>query len=414
MSESRSGLVASSPAAGAVVREWISGTAHPLATLDPSAPLSDLLPLEAMLGEAQVVGLGGSTRGAHELFGIKHRVLRLLVERLGFRSLALEEDWTKVVQLDEYVQTGAGEPIDLLADARPFWRNREMVGLLRWLRSYNVENPTDPIRLVGVDITSVRSLAYDAVTEYVRGVAPQLLDELEGHYSTLRPSGGIDAHIQWYRSQDDKLGFVERARSAYDLVEQVEDEQSTDRALALQHARAIVAFYEYHAYDTLGYAEGCLAGNTVWWYEHSGDKIVYWGGIAHTAVGNPRTVSSPPGPPMVHQNAGAYLRSYFGRSYVSVGLTFDRGSVPFPVLGAPPEFVESVLAHVDIDAYVLDLRGPQPSSVRRWLDAPATTRLIGPHYDPEDDAAYHMCGGSLADWFDVIIHSQQATPTRPL
>jgi erythromycin esterase len=28
-------------------------------------------------------------------------------------------------------------------------------------------------------------------------------------------------------------------------------------------------------------AERCLAGNTVWWYEHTGDKIVYWGGSAH-------------------------------------------------------------------------------------------------------------------------------------
>jgi erythromycin esterase len=87
---------------------------------------------------------------------------------------------------------------------------------------------------------------------------------------------------------------------------------------------------------------------------------------------------------------------------------------PLPVRGAPPEFVEAVLADVDIDAYALDLRGLLPAPIRRWLDAPATTRLIGPHYDPEQDAAYHMCGGSLADWFDVIIHSQETTPIRPL
>jgi erythromycin esterase len=418
MSDARGGLMARSPAAGAGVRRWITQTAHPITTLDPSASLADLLPLEALVGDAQVVGLGTSTRSAHELSMINLRVLRFLVERLGFRSLALEEDWTKGMQLDEFVCCGVGDPVELLSDARPFWRTREMVDALHWMRAYNVEHPYVPIRLIGVDITRVRSLAYDAVTEYVSRVASQLLDELEGCYAQLRPSGDVDIeeHVAWTRGQKDKLDLVERARLAYDLVEGVDDRGSTDHTVALQHGRAVVGFYEYYAYNTLAYAERCLAGNTVWWYEHTGDKIVYWGGSAHTSVGNPRTVSSPPSPPMTHRNAGAYLRSYFGRGYLSVGLTFDRGSVPFPVPGVSPEFVEAVLADVGMEAYLLGLPASAlvPPSVRSWLDAPATTRLIGPYYDPDDDAAYHMCGGSLAAWYDVVIHAQVATPTRPL
>src|SRR4029453_2527519 len=85
-----------------VVR-WIRGHARPLTTLDPRAPLTDLRPLRNMVRHATVVGLGGSTRGAHELFAITHRILRFMVEQLGFRSLALEEDWTKGIQIDEYV-----------------------------------------------------------------------------------------------------------------------------------------------------------------------------------------------------------------------------------------------------------------------------------------------------------------------
>jgi erythromycin esterase len=41
-------------------------------------------------------------------------------------------------------------------------------------------------------------------------------------------------------------------------------------------------------------------------------------------------------------------------------------------------------------------------------------RAIGPAYDPANDAAYHMSGGGPGDWFDVIIHQQQVTPTRLL
>lgn len=52
--------------------------------------------------------------------------------------------------------------------------------------------------------------------------------------------------------------------------------------------------------------------------------------------------------------------------------------------------------------------------IRRRLNAPTRTRLIGPFYDPLDDAAHHMSGGSLASWFDVVVHMQEVTPSRPL
>ncbi|HXG67286.1 MAG TPA: erythromycin esterase family protein, partial [Blastocatellia bacterium] len=63
-----------------------------------------------------------------------------------------------------------------------------------------------------------------------------------------------------------------------------------------------------------------------------------------------------------------------------------------------------------LDPYFLDLHARQPHSVRAWLNAPTKTRLIGPHYNPDNDPAYHMSGGSLADWFDIIVHSQEVTP----
>jgi len=188
-------------------------------------------------------------------------------------------------------------------------------------------------------------------------------------------------------------------------------------ALALQHARVIVGFYEYHALDSLascGHAERRLAENTLWWHDHTGDKVVYWGGMAHTANGNPRAISSPPSPPATDRSAGSYLRDHFGPGYVSVALAFHHGSAPYPVPTPSPEFADAVLGGVGLDAYVLDLHAQQPQAVRAWLNAPAKTRLIGPHYDPEDDPAYHMSGGLLADWFDLIIHSQEATPIRLL
>jgi erythromycin esterase len=42
----------------AQVTRWIVENAHPLTTVDPGAPLSDLAPLADMVGDARVVGVG--------------------------------------------------------------------------------------------------------------------------------------------------------------------------------------------------------------------------------------------------------------------------------------------------------------------------------------------------------------------
>ncbi|MBR7671987.1 erythromycin esterase family protein [Streptomyces daliensis] len=166
--------------------------------------------------------------------------------------------------------------------------------------------------------------------------------------------------------------------------------------------------------------ERAMAGDTVRWHERTGDKIVYWGGGAHTAVGDPRTVSppSPPSPPLTHRNLGGHLRERFGDGYVSVGLLFHHGTHPLSghghgpvsVPAPPPEFAEAVLGGAGGDAFALDLRAPCPEPVRAWFEAPAMTRLVGPFYDPEDDAAHHLSGGSLAGWFDALVHVREVTP----
>jgi erythromycin esterase len=338
-----------------------------------------------------------------------------MVEHLGFRALAIEDDWTKGIEIDEYLRTGRGDPRELLGDIAAHWRTEEFLDVLLWIRSYNERHPTNPVRFVGVDIASVRALAYRAVTRYVQRTAPDRHDQLEAHYAVLRPAAGIDEHIEWYRRQPDKQPFIEHARQALDLVDELPP--VAGHALAVQHARAIVGFYEYHAQDAVSFVEPLLAQNTIWWHEHTGDKIAYWGGIPHTAVGEARRVSFPPAPPTTDRNAGSYLREHFGPGYVSIGLTFHHGTIrlgsePHPIPAPSPARSDAILGNVSLATYMLDLHG---GSAPAWaLHTPAKLRLIGPRYDPKEDANHHMSGGSLTDWFDLVVYHRDATPTHPL
>ena len=393
------------------VTRWIEDNAHPLTAADPGSPLTDLEPLAQLVRDATVVGLGTSTRGAHELSTLMHRALRFLVEHLGFRSLAVEDDWTTGIQLNDYLRTGNGDPRALAADAWLPHRTEEFLDVIQWMRTYNERHRTDPVRIVGVDFNRVRALAYDAVADYVRHAAPEQLDELEAHYATLRPAGGIDEHTEWYRNQPDKQPFIDHARSAHELVGALPAGEGD--ALALHHTSVVLNFYEYHATDSLAFAEQCLADNTIWWHDHTGDRTVYWGGTGHTANARTRNFSAPaPSEPM--HNAGSYLRDHYGPRYVSIGLTFDHGDVPYPVPPPPRAFADAPLGAAELDTYLLDLHASHPPAVRTWLTSPAKVRLIGPRFDPNNNAAFHLTGGSLAEWFDIIIHHQATTPTRTL
>lgn len=391
---------------------------------DRVKPLTDLRPLRSRVADAIVVGLGGSTYGAHEQFTVTDRALRYLVEELGFRSVATEEDWGVGLDIDRYVVSGEGDLGELMKRSNFPWRCQEMADSLRWMREYNVAHPDDPVRYVGVGAFDTRTPIYDEVAEYVGRVAPDRAAELARHLDEIRP--GRPDWTGWFISQvKDKEPYVEHARQVLRMVESL-----PDNPLIVQHARQIVAFYEHYAFHLIddGYRDAKMAENLRWWRDHTGSRIVYWSTSAHSAVASELKVFVPPRPELTFRTTGAHLRERYGRRYVSVGITFDRGIVnsgwsmppftprPLPVPAAPADFAERPLGEVDLPEYLLDLHVAGPPAVREWLRSTGKTRIIGSIYDPDNQppADYLMTGGSVAEWFDVIIHQQELSPTKIL
>jgi erythromycin esterase-like protein len=407
------------------VTAWIRRTAAPLSTTNPTASSADLAPIRVMVGDASIVGLGESTHGAREETTLKHRVLRFLVEKMGYRSIAWEEDWTMGILLDDYIRTGRGDLNALLRETD--WNSREVAAVLRWLRHYNARH-VDKVRFVGVEFYSTRPLAYDAVTAYVAKAAPARLPELDRHLRVIRPStSNMGDHVNWYFGVPDKGPYISHARQVYELVESLpHTRRSRAHDLALQHAGQIRSFYEYFnlsPQDAAQYRDRRAAVNLRWWRRHTGDKIAYWAASPHTANAPGLEVSQPPTPNVRFDSAGSYLRRWYGRRYRSIGFTFDNGIVsagtgrppwtrrPVQVPRPAPDFAERPLGDAGLRQYALDLHADASPAVTSWRRAPAKTRVIGT-YEPATPWDYYMTGGSLAQWFDVIIHRQTVTPPR--
>ncbi|WP_228829304.1 hypothetical protein [Nocardia beijingensis] len=107
------------------VRAWLRDNAAAIDSSDPDASGADLDTLIARLGAAGVVGLGESTRFSRQTFGVRERLFRGLVERHGFRALAIQDSVRSGERWDRFVTTGAGDPETVLAGAWRPWRTEE-------------------------------------------------------------------------------------------------------------------------------------------------------------------------------------------------------------------------------------------------------------------------------------------------
>lgn len=96
-----------------VVR-WIQQNAIPLRTVNPGGPDADLKPLQQIVGNSGIVGLGEATHGTHEFFDIKSRIAEFLITRMGFTTFIMENDWDTPQLIDAYINGGGGTINDVM------------------------------------------------------------------------------------------------------------------------------------------------------------------------------------------------------------------------------------------------------------------------------------------------------------
>lgn len=311
------------------VSTWAETAGFRLGPASEIGSLDGLEPLEAIVGRASVVGIGVPTHGARELTVLTHRIVRFLVERLGFRAVGADEGSEAGDMVDAYVQHGVGDARAVVGGLWPHRHTVEMLDIVEWMRVFTDRRPDDPIRFVGLDSDG---------------------REVEG---------------------DDYIGAVESR----------------------------------------------LAEAALRWHDDIGSKLVVIAGATHTAVAPDRTVTIG-SETVTHRNAGSRLRHRLGDGYISLGLTFhhgvvDLGSGPHEIPAPPAGTVESMLGE-PLTPVMFDLHARVTDPAHRWLHAPATMRLVGPAFDPEEPSKALMSGGSLARWFESLIHVGTVGPVTVL
>jgi erythromycin esterase-like protein len=141
-------------------------------------PHTDLEPLRGIIGNARFVALGESTHTSRGYYQAKYRLIRYMVEQLGFRALAFETNWLESQPAARYVASCTGTPEAALASLNGVWHDASVRDMLRWLCQYNAAHPADPVTFIGFDIQEPWFSA-PAIEQFVTRAAPSEIARTE-------------------------------------------------------------------------------------------------------------------------------------------------------------------------------------------------------------------------------------------
>jgi len=300
---------------------WLDANTHPFSGPHLSLPHAELEFLRDLVGDARIVALGEATHGTRDFFEMKARVLRYLVEEMGFNTFAIEATWPESRRLDHYVRTGEGDAHKLLVGLYFWtWRTESVLEMIEWMREHNEAG--GDIGFHGFDM-QFPGMALHNVREYVQKVDPEALNQVSGNLECL------DEYANDYRGRRQRFDYGDQPESfqaecaaSFDEAresllanrEEYEDSAGEDAfEVALQSLRVALQF---QLMITGGQSrDESMAENTEWISRRIGPegRMVLWAHNSH--------ISNQLG------RQGSFLRETFGDDMVIVGFSHEMGRV---------------------------------------------------------------------------------------
>lgn len=402
-----------------------------------SQPLPDLHSPDAFAAHfdvfagAKVVLLGEATHGTAEFYQARAAITRRLVERHGFRILAIEADWPDAAELDRFIrQHGVwGERDAFINFPRWMWRNAEFAHFLKTMRRWNEARPHDDrLEIRGLDVYSLHR-SRDEVVAYLDRVDPEEAAAARRRYSCLTPY--LDAP-QLYGAHALATGRTCEDVAVEQLVALFEKrlayiandgEKFFD---AEQNARIVCAAESYYramyrgAKESWNLRDSHMFETLLRVIEQRGPdaKAVVWahnshiGDAAATGMGESG-----------EYNIGQLCRTRFRDQAALIGFSTDRGLVmAADEWGSPPKIKAVLPSRADSWERVFRDAGHE-RSLTNWRADPELAadlsirrleRAIGVIYRPESERSSHYFDAHLSRQFDALVWFEETSAVHPL
>jgi protein-L-isoaspartate(D-aspartate) O-methyltransferase len=407
--------------------ELIADAAEPLPAIDDPA----FGAVFDRFGDRRVVLLGEASHGTSEFYRARAQITRRLIERHGFKIVAVEADWPDAAQLDRYVRAKPVRP-DAPAPFQRFptwmWRNTDVAALVGWLKRHNDSVPDErKAGFYGLDLYNM-SGSIAAVLAYLDEVDPAAAAVARERYGCLTPwqnepaTYGRAVLRSGYRTCEEDV-----IRQCQELLKRSLSEADGDLIDAQQSARLVASAEKYyrvmyyggaetwnlrdrHMFETLTHlleAGGADCKAVVWAHNsHIGDA-------RHTDMGTLRD----------ELNIGQLCREHFGDKAALIGFGTHSGTVAcasdwdgeMEIKEVRPSMSDSFerLCHDSgISPFLLDFGLNR--ELAEAASKPRPQRYIGVIYRPDTERLSHYMDSAISRQFDAFVWFDKTTAVTPV
>ncbi len=292
--------------------EWLRSAVLPLRSFDMNYDYEDLDPLKEIIGNAKIVALGEVSHGSSEIFKMKGRIIKYLVEEAGFNVFAIEASMPDAYKLNEYIINGTGDPKKLIKEMGFWtWDTQEMLDIVVWMKKYN-DGHFRKINFTGFDMQFYPGALKEIKNKLNRYGISYNLSTLEMNLKNLndRMDEALKRNQYKRKLKESKSIQKELSYLKHSIAKMIPDKK--DQSWFIQNIRILEQFSEL--LSSYRKRDRYMAENLLWITTHSdsGSKFIVW---AHN--GHIRKTDG---------MFGAFVSKELKKDYLAVGFAFHKGT----------------------------------------------------------------------------------------
>lgn len=252
--------------------------------------ISEAKPLIEQMSQKRIVALGEGTHGTAEFYKLRYWITRELIEKKGFTHIALENDLSDGLLLNEGLNSEADLNILMKKRLLSIWQNEETKELLTWVRSYN-QTHKKRVSIDGIDFVYI-----NVDIEALQKVLVNQTSFLASVEQLKAPASLQDEVWEAMNVKDSKIDFKAMGESSYKgyLMADSLDQRinasglsmqvkSASHLIILNIKQAFAPFYHQATKTDEPSRDVNMAVNVAEILKNSNDKMIIWAHNAHVA-----------------------------------------------------------------------------------------------------------------------------------
>jgi erythromycin esterase len=397
----------------------------PLASCSPNDSMlqDEQRQLSALFKKSRIIALGEATHGTHEIFTMKHRLIKFLVESKGFKLIGLEAGMPETEAINRYILSGEGSAQTAVRQLG-MWSvgNYDVLNLVQWLYRFNQQQTKkNKVRICGFDVQMTDS-AVHIVMRFFQRVNPHYTAtflQQEQCYGWLTTTPTLPAMSNWKKMSDSaQLQHIMCADSIVrhlDFFQKKYTQATSSVEFAWARRNAWLISCAVRIFNSTKSRDSSMAENVSWLMKFYKEKnIVLWAHNGHIWCENHTASRS-------NATMGWYLRKKYLQDYFAVAITANTGTYSAVregalrrdneiILDSNTNHLENYLHRTKIQQGFINLRSIQPTDFSyEWFSRLQAMRFIGSVVLPAQFGYTYLLKN-----FDGLIFIDSTTAVIPL